>query len=108
MSNLRAIEAVTQTWIKDIESTIIKTLETDSSRLENLRSIVSKYPIIEVRLSEKSSTNIQLYCIVCSCKGLMKKPKKFVEISLSGMEYNFRTLKNINNDKTSSKASTYD
>lgn len=100
---MRAIETVTQTWLQATDSAI-RDLLTDSSKIDNVRTIVSKYSIIEVcQTDEDSFNNIQLCCIVCGCQGFLDKQEKFVNISLSGTEYNSRTLQNIDDDRSFSK-----
>jgi len=55
-------------------------------------------------IDEKSKNNINLRCLVCGYQDIMEKQQiEFVEISLSGMEYNSRTLKNIDSNITFSK-----
>jgi len=60
---------------------------------------------MEIRtIDEKSRNNINLRCLVCGYQEFMEKQQKdFVEISLSGLEYSTRTLKNIENNITFSK-----
>lgn len=105
LSNVRAIETVTQTWKQTIDSTILTDLVTDLSKIDNVVTVISKYPNMEIcSMDEKSRNNINLCCLVCGYQGFMdKQQKKFVEISLSGIEYSFRTLKNIDNNITFSK-----
>lgn len=68
-------------------------------------SVIAKYPNMEIRtIDEKSRNNINLRCLVCGYQEFMEKQQKdFVEISLSGLEYSTRTLKNIENNITFSK-----
>lgn len=47
-----------------------------------------------------SVKNMQLRCTVCGFQGLVGKQKHFVEINMSGTEYNSQTLKNIENART--------
>jgi len=55
-------------------------------------------------IDEKSRNNMNLRCLVCGHQEFMEKQQmEFVEISLSGMEYNSRTLKNIDSNMTFSK-----
>ncbi|XP_025196020.1 probable WRKY transcription factor protein 1 [Melanaphis sacchari] len=105
LSNLSAIETVTETWKKTIDSTMFKDVVTDLSKVENVWIIIAKYPNMEINsLDEKSRNNINLRCLVCGNQELVKKQQKeFVEICLSGMEYSSQTLKNINSN-TFSKA----
>ncbi|XP_060858706.1 uncharacterized protein LOC132936056 [Metopolophium dirhodum] len=105
LSNLRAIETVTQTWKQTIDSTVFKDLATDLSNVENICSIIAKYPNMEIcSIDGKSKNNINLRCLVCGYQEFMEKHQmEFVEISLSGMEYNSRTLKNIDSNITFSK-----
>jgi len=55
-------------------------------------------------IDEKSKKNINLRCLVCGYQEFMEKQQnEFVEVSLSGMEYSSRTLKNIDSNITLSK-----
>jgi len=55
-------------------------------------------------IDQKSMNNINLRCLVCGYQEFMEKQQmEFVEISLSGMEYNSRTLKNTDSNITFSK-----
>lgn len=52
---------------------------------------------------ETSVHNIQPSCIVCGSLGFVDKVLTYVEISLSGTEYNNRTLKNAESNRPFSK-----
>lgn len=75
------------------------------SKEENICSVIAKYPNMEIcSIDEKSRNNINLRCLVCGYQEFMEKQKiEFVEISLSGMEYSSRTLKNIDSNIAFSK-----
>lgn len=75
------------------------------SKVENICSIIAKYPNMEIcSIDEKSKKNINLRCLVCGYQEFMEKQQnEFVEVSLSGMEYSSRTLKNIDSNITLSK-----
>ncbi|XP_026818161.1 myb-like protein O isoform X2 [Rhopalosiphum maidis] len=105
LSNLSAIETVTQTWKQNITSTTLKDSVTDLSKVENVWTLIAKYPNMEINsLNEKSKNNMNLRCLVCGNQEFMKKQQKeFVEICLSGTEYNSQTLKNIDSNITFSK-----
>ncbi|XP_025408586.1 uncharacterized protein LOC112682255 isoform X2 [Sipha flava] len=104
LSNVRAIDKVTQTWVEAIDSAIIRDLVTDLTKVENIRTLIKRYPTMEMYTTDESSVhNIQLRCIVCGYQGFVDKQRKFVEISLSGTEYNNRTLKNSENNRPFSK-----
>lgn len=101
LSNVRAIESVTQNWVQAIDSATTRDLGTDLSKVENIRTMITRFPIMEMcSVNESSVSNMQLRCIVCGSQGFVDKQKKFVEISLSGTEYNSRTLKTADNART--------
>ncbi|CAH1733158.1 unnamed protein product [Aphis gossypii] len=103
LSNLSAIETVTQTWKQTIDSTMFKDSVTDLSKVENVWTIIAKFPNMEINaIDKKSRNNINLRCLVCGYQEYMKKQQKeFVEICLSGMEYSSQTLKNIDSNNSS-------
>jgi len=104
---MRAIETITQTWLQAIHSTMIKNSITELSMVDNVDTVIKRYPIINVEsVDEISISNIQLRCIECGFESFVPKEQFFVEISLSGTEYNSRTLKNINSERASSKVNT--
>jgi hypothetical protein len=90
--------------VEAIDSAIIRDLVTDLTKVENIRTLIKRYPTMEMYTTDESSVhNIQLRCIVCGYQGFVDKQRKFVEISLSGTEYNNRTLKNSENNRPFSK-----
>lgn len=98
LRNVRTIESVTQKWVQAIDSATTKDSGTDLSKVENIRTMITKFPNMEVcSVDESLTNNTQLRCIVCNCQGFVGKQKTFSEISLSGTEYNSQTLKNIDN-----------
>lgn len=104
MSNIRAIETVTQTWIQAIHSTMIKNSVTELSAVDNVHTLIKRYPSIDIcSINEISDNNIQLRCIECGFEAFIGKKSSFVEISLSGTEYNSATFKNINSERIFSK-----
>jgi len=76
---------------------------TDLSKVENVWTIIAKFPNMEINaIDKKSRNNINLRCLVCGYQEFMKKQQKeFVEICLSGMEYSSQTLKNIDSNNSS-------
>lgn len=99
LSNINTIESVTQTWIKAMDSAFLNNLKTDLSRIEDLHTILKRFPILDMHPIDEYSMNIILIsCVVC---GTSKQ--KFFEVCFSGTEYNSQTLKNIEVDKTFSK-----
>lgn len=97
---MSAIETVTRTWMQAISSAIVKDSIADLTDVENVHTVVTKYPNLKVCSTEDISlSNIQLRCLVCCRQGFMMKQQQFIEISLTGSEYDSRTLKNVDIDK---------
>ncbi|VVC43818.1 Hypothetical protein CINCED_3A000178 [Cinara cedri] len=93
LSNVRAIEKVTQTWLEAMDA-LIRESAKKLPKVNNVRTIVARYPELEIcSMGEISVNNIPLQCIVCGYEEFVGKYKKFNEVSLSGREYNSRTLK---------------
>lgn len=108
LRNVHAIETVTQTWIQAIHSTMIKNSMTELSTVDNIHAMIKKYPSIDVcPVDEMSINNIQPRCVECGFKkAFVQKEQSFVEISLSGTEYNSQTLKIVDNERIFSKVNT--
>lgn len=95
LSNVRAIEKVTQTWLETMDA-LIRESAKKLPKVNNLRTVVTRYPELEIcSMGEISVNNIPLQCIVCGYEESIEKYQKFDEISLSGTEYSSRTLKTL-------------
>lgn len=104
MSNINTIETVTQSTIEAMDSIITQDSVIELSSIENVCKLVTRYPDVEiVELDESSVCNIQLLCVVCGRRGFIGKHQKFIEISLSGLEYNPRSLTNVDINETISE-----
>lgn len=99
-----AIETVTHSCLQAIDSVIAQESVTNLSNVDNVHTVIIKYPNLEMYSMEEIAVgNLQLYCVVCGRQGIAEKQQKFIEITLSGSEYNAKTLKNVEIDKTFSK-----
>lgn len=104
---MTAIETVTKSCIEAMDSIITQGSIIDLSKVENVCTLVTKYPDLEMLvLDERTVRNIQLLCVVCGHRGFIGKQQKFIEISLSGLEYNPRTLTNVDVNEAISKVNT--
>lgn len=87
--------------MRAIDATATTDLETDLSDEQNMRSIIARFPNMEMcSVNESSVNNMELRCIVCGSQGFVDKQKKCFEISLSGFQYNPRTLRYIDHNRT--------
>lgn len=95
LSNVRAIEKVTQTWL-DAMDTLIRESAKKLSKVDNLQTIVTRYPNLEICSASEiivNNSNSPLQCIVCGHEECFDKYKKFDEVSFFGTEYSSHTLK---------------
>lgn len=81
-----------------MDSAVLNNFKTNLSRIEDFRTILKIYPIFQMHPLDAYSINLyQPSCVLCDSQDTSKQ--KFLQICLSGTEYNSLTLKDIEDDK---------